>query len=64
MTRRLTVYAGLLLPIVAVIVGIALGRVIEAIAVAAVLLAVWSWARRLLLSPGDPTPGPDRNPWA
>jgi hypothetical protein len=63
MTRRMTVYAGLLLPVIVVIAGIALGRVIEAIAVAVVLFAVWTWVRRLVLAPADPTPGGGRDRW-
>jgi len=63
MTRRVAVYAGLLLPVLVVVAGVAFDRIIEAIAVAVVLFAVWTWARRQLLAPDDPMPGRGGDPW-
>jgi hypothetical protein len=64
MTRRMTVYAGLLLPVMAVIAGVALGRIIEAIALAVVLFAVWTWVRRVMTAPDARIPGRGSDPWA
>jgi hypothetical protein len=63
MTRRVAMYTGLLLPVAVLIAGIALDRIIEAIAVAVIVLAVWTWARRQLPAPDDPTLGRGSDPW-
>lgn len=51
MTSYIPRFGGLVLVLIAVAVGIVIGRVIEAIAVAAVLYAVWTFVRRLVASP-------------
>jgi hypothetical protein len=47
MTRHVYRWAGVLFAVIAVIAGVMAGRVIEAIAVAAVLVAGWSYVRGL-----------------
>jgi hypothetical protein len=47
MARYVTNFAGVVLAVILVIAGVVVGRVIEAIAVAAVLIAGWTYVRRL-----------------
>jgi hypothetical protein len=47
MARYVRPLAGVLLVALALIAGVAVGRVIEAIAVAAMLIAGWTYLRRL-----------------
>jgi hypothetical protein len=63
MTRRVAVNAGLLLPILVVIAGVAFDRIIEAMALAVVLFAIWTWARRQLLAPDGSIAGRGGDPW-
>lgn len=46
-------FGGLVLAAVAVVAGVLMGRVIEAVAVAAVLFAAWTYVRRLASSADD-----------
>lgn len=62
MARRAAVYSGLLLPVVVLIAGVALDRIIEAAAVAVVVLAIWAWARGRLPEPDDRALGRDGDP--
>lgn len=58
MTRGVARLGGIVLALVAIVAGVLVGRVIEAIAVAAVLFAAWTSVRRLLTVPDDTIPGP------
>ena len=53
MTRRIARFEGLILVLVAIAAGVLIGRVIEAIAVGAVLFAVWTSVWRLVSAPAD-----------
>lgn len=53
MARQVTRFGGLLLIAAVLVGGVVVGRVIEAIGVAAVLFAVWFWVQRLLAAPDD-----------
>lgn len=46
-------FGGLALVLVAIAVGVAVGRVIEAVAVGAVLFAVWTTVGRLAVPPAE-----------
>ena len=51
MTVYIARFGGSVLFLIAVAVGVLVGRVIEAIAVGAVLFAVWTYVARLVASP-------------
>jgi hypothetical protein len=54
-------FGGVVLVVVAIVVGVLMGRVIESIAVGAVLFAVWTSVRRLLSAPDDEIAGRTRD---
>jgi hypothetical protein len=56
MARRMTRHADVPLAAMVLLAGIALGRVIEAVAVAAVLMVAWGALARLLTAPAEPMP--------
>jgi hypothetical protein len=58
MTSYIARFGGLALVLIAVAIGVLIGRVIEAIAVAAALFAVWTYVARLVTAPDY---GPARN---
>jgi hypothetical protein len=51
MTSYIARFGGLALGLIAIAVGVLIGRVIEAIAVGAVLFAVWSYVARVVAAP-------------
>lgn len=53
MTLVIARFGGLALALVAVAVGVLMGRIIEAIAVAAVLYTAWIWVRGLAAADAD-----------
>ena len=60
MTSTIARFGGLVLALIALAVGVLIGRVIEAIAVAAVLYAVWTSVRRVVAAPEhEPSRGSD-----
>ena len=52
-------FGGLVLILIALVTGVLIGRVIEAIAVGAVLFAVWTSVGRLLSAPAGGVAGRD-----
>jgi hypothetical protein len=56
MARRMTRHADVPLAAMVLLAGIALGRVIEAVAVAAVIVAAWGALARLLTASDEPVP--------
>ena len=50
-------FGGVVLVLAAVVVGVLMGRVIESIAMGAVLFAIWTNVRRLLSAPDDEIAG-------
>ena len=53
MTSHLARFGGLVLFVIAIAAGVLLGRVIEAIAVGAVLFTLWTYIARLVGGPTD-----------
>jgi hypothetical protein len=58
MTVYIARFGGSGLFLIAVAIGVLVGRVIEAIAVGVVLFAIWTYVARLVVSP-NPQPAPD-----
>lgn len=56
MARRMTRHADVPLAAMVLLSGIALGRMIEAVAVAAVIVVAWGALARLLTAPAEPLP--------
>lgn len=56
MARRMTRHADVPLAVTVLLAGIALGRVIEAVAFAAVIVVAWGALARLLRAPAEPVP--------
>ncbi len=50
-------FGGFVLVLIAIAGGVVIGRVIEAIAVGAVLFAVWTYVSRLVAAADDGIPG-------
>jgi hypothetical protein len=62
MTSYIARFGGLALVLIAIAVGVHIGRVIEAIAVVAVLFAVWTYVARLVAAPDhEPTRNSDNH---
>ena len=55
MTVAVSRLAGVALVLIVVAAGVLIGRIIEAIAVAAVLFALWFSVRRMLSAPAEET---------
>ena len=63
MTSYVARFGGVAPALIAVAVGILIGRVIEAVAVGFVLFAAWSYVGRLLTSSADGAPDRGEGRW-